>query len=108
MSGINIELFYGGALIPMKNENWQNPCFISPQMVGTYTFWTQSVVAKKVGERQLFDLMIRVEAPGFETLTHHFEVPVISEERSAESFSVERNFKVIDLYMFPPESEEGS
>jgi competence protein ComFB len=106
MCDIEVELFHDGKLIPMKNINWQNPCFISPQMIGTYTFWTHGIAAEKAGERKIFDLLIRVEAPGFETLTHHFEVPVISEDRSLESFSVERNFKVIDLYMFPPEIGE--
>jgi competence protein ComFB len=105
MSGIEVELFYDSALIPMKNNNWQNPCFISPQMLGTYTFWTQGIAAKKVGEHQIFDFLLRVEVPSLETLIHRFSVPVISEERNAESFSVERKFKVIDLYLFPPETE---
>jgi competence protein ComFB len=59
-----------------------------------------------VDVRKPFEYSIRIESEGLETLNHFFQVPVISESRSAGSFSMGRTFKLPDLYMFPPGGDE--
>jgi competence protein ComFB len=106
MEDINVELYHEGKLLQMKNSNWRNPFHLSPETLGTYTFWAEAVAAKAAGEHRVFDFLLRAQAAGFEALTHHFEVPATSEEASIGTFSIEDKFKVIDLYFFHPEPEK--
>jgi competence protein ComFB len=106
LQGIAVELFSEGTLVPMKNGNWQNPCYLSPQAEGAYTFWPQSTATGEVGAHKIFDFLLKVEMPGLESLQRHLKVPVISESVRIESLSKERTFHVSDLYMFPPENEQ--
>jgi competence protein ComFB len=106
MSGIKIELHRGGDLVSMKDNNWQNPYNLVPNTEGTFTFWPNSIPAEAADLSKTFEYSIKIEAPGFETLTHFFKIPVISEIQSATSFSMGRTFKLPDLYMFPPGSED--
>jgi competence protein ComFB len=106
MSGISVELRQDGKLVTMKDENWQNPYNLVSNTAGTFTFWPTPLSAEAQGLRKIFEYSIKIEAPGFETLNHHFSVPVKSEILSNSSFSMDRTFKLPDLYMFPPEGEE--
>jgi competence protein ComFB len=107
MSGVKVELYRNGNLVPMKDTSWQNPCLLVSNTEGTFTFWPASVPADAEGSRNIFEYSIRTEAPEFETLNHFFKIPVISEIQSASSYSMGRTFKLPDLYMFPPGEEEG-
>jgi competence protein ComFB len=106
MSGIKIELHHNGELVPMKDSNWQNPYNLVPNTEGTFTFWPNFIPAEAVDLHKIFEYSIKIEAPEFETLNHFFKIPVISEIQSAASFSMDRTFKLPDLYMFPPGKDE--
>ncbi|GHV77228.1 hypothetical protein AGMMS49942_20490 [Spirochaetia bacterium] len=101
-----VELRREGKLAEMKNRNWQNPCTLVENIQGTFTFWPESISAKEAGIRKNFEYSIKIEAAGFETLSHFFEVPVLSEAGDAESFSMNRTLKLPDMYLFPPGGDE--
>jgi competence protein ComFB len=101
-----VELLWNGELVPMKDGNWQNPCRVVSPTDGNYSFWPAADVASGVDKHKIFEYAIRISAPGFETLNHFFKIPVASEIRVAGSFSLERTFKLPDLYLFPPGEAE--
>jgi competence protein ComFB len=106
LAGVNVELWWKGKLVEMKNRNWQNPCTLTANTLGTFTFWPESIPSREAGSRKNFEYSVKIEVPGFETMTHFFQIPVISEINDAESFSTDRTFKLPDLYLFPPGGDE--
>ncbi|MDR0602332.1 MAG: late competence development ComFB family protein [Treponema sp.] len=106
MSGIKVELYSNGELVTMKDYNWQNPCTLVPNTEGAFSFWPVPVPASSGNLHKNFEFSIRAEAPGFETLNHFFNVPVISGFQSTHTFSMSRIVKLPDLYMFPPGGED--
>lgn len=106
LSDVDIELIFNGAPAVMKDGNWQNPHHLVSHTEGTFNFWPVPVLAEKTGERDSFEYTIRVVSDQFETLTHIFSIPVISEIQTSRSFSLGRTFKLPDLYMFPPGEAE--
>jgi len=90
----------------MKDHNWQNPYTLVSNTAGSFSFWPMPVPARKLDEHKSFEYCITIEAPDYETITHHFKVPAISQEQTAVPFSIERTFKLPDQYMFPPGEAE--
>ena len=106
LSGITVELLLNGELVPMKGKNWQNPYLMVPLTNGNFSFWPAPMEAASAGEQKIFEYSLRLQAPELETLCHFFKVAVTSEVQTAGSFTLERTFKLPDLYMFPPGGEE--
>ena len=106
ISAAVVELLWNGELVPMKDGNWQNPCHVVSNTEGNYSFWPAADVASGVNKRKIFEYTLRISAPGFETMNHFFKIPVASEIRLAGSFSLERTFKLPDLYLFLPGETE--
>jgi len=104
LAGIKVEMRSEGELVPMRNRNWQNPFTLVSKTPGTYTFWPDFVPAEAADTNRLFDYFLKVEDPQYETITHHFKVPVVSELPSAQT-SI-KTFKLPDLYLFPPGEAE--
>jgi competence protein ComFB len=107
MEGINVELYQDGKLVAMKDRNWQNPYKMVINTAGTFTFWPKPIPAESPDIHEAFEYSVRIEAGGFEELNHFFKVPVISEIQTAGSFSLNRTFKLPDLYLFPPGDEDN-
>jgi len=106
LSDASVELLWAGELVAMKNGNWQNPYNIVHDIEGSFSFWPAPVEASKAGNHKIFEYIVRVSAPEFETLTHTFKVPVASEVMTSSSFNPDRTFKLPDLYMFAPGEAE--
>jgi competence protein ComFB len=106
LADVRVELRRDGKLVAMKNRNWQNPCTLVANTQGTFTFWPASIPVKQAEVREQFEYSVKIEAEGFETLSHFFKVPVISEAGDAEAFSMDRTLKLPDLYLFPPDGDE--
>jgi len=106
ISNATVELLWEGELVAMKDGNWQNPCYIVHNVEGHYSFWPAPVPASRVNNHKIFEYILRVSAPEFETLIHTFKIPVASEIQASVSFSPDRTFKLPDLYMFPPGEAE--
>jgi competence protein ComFB len=101
LSEAKVELHRNGDLVVMKDATWQNPFNVVPNTEGTFTFWPTSVPVKSVNAHKVFEYSVRIEAPDLEPLTHFFKIPVTSEVLTAENYSMERSFKLPNLYMFP-------
>jgi competence protein ComFB len=95
-----------GKLAPMIDPNWQNPYRLIPNTAGTFTFWPKPKGAEKAGLEKTFTFSISIQAEGFEPLQHFFSIPVISEELVQTSYSMQRTYKIPDLYLFPPGNDE--
>ena len=106
ISEAGVELLWDSELVPMKDGNWQNPYRIVSNTEGSFSFWPAADIASGINKHKIFEYTLRVSAPGFETLTHFFKIPVASEIRAAGSFSLNRTFKLPDLYMFTPGEAE--
>jgi competence protein ComFB len=108
MSDMTIELRYNedGQLTPMIDGNWQNPCKLVSQTLGTFTFWPGPVSAPMFDLKQVFEFTLTAMKEGFETISHSFETLVTSELQHSRAFSMDRTLKLRDLYMFPV--EEGT
>jgi len=106
LSDATVELLWEGELAAMRDGNWQNPFRIVHHIEGNYSFWPAPVPSSKVDNHKIFEYVLRVSAPEFETLTHIFKIPVASEIQPVVSFSPDRTFKLPDLYVFPPGEAE--
>lgn len=100
--GVNLELLINGAMVAMKDGNWQNPLHLVSHTEGNFSFWPVPIPAKNVGETAEFEFTIHVDAGEFETLNHVFKINVTSEILVSKSFTLTKTFKLPDLYMFPP------
>ena len=106
LSNVDVELLWNGELVVMKDGNWQNPCHVVSNVEGNFSFWPAPVESSRENNHKIFDYTLRISSPEFETLTHVFKIPVASEIQTEGSFSIERTFKLPDLYMFPPGEAE--
>ena len=101
IDGTKVELWGAGKLVAMRNPNWQNPFTLATRTPGAYTFWPAPVPADTPDMNRLFDYHIKIEDPQYETMTHHFKVPAISDDKASAQTSG-KTFKLPDLYLFPP------
>jgi competence protein ComFB len=101
-----VELLRNGELVGMKDATWQNPFNIVPNAEGTFTFWPASIPVETANINKVFAYSVKIEAPNLDPLTHFFTIPVRSEIQTADAYSLERSFKLPDLYLFPPGNGE--
>ena len=107
VSGVTVTLRSGDEVIPMRNQNWQNPFTLIAHTPGAFTFWPAPVPAEAVGTHRLFEYSLKVESSQYEVLTHFFKVATVSSLATTHtSYSLERTFKLPDLYLFPPGEAE--
>ena len=109
VSGVTVELRSGGEIVPMRNTNWQNPFTLIENTPGSFTFWPAAVHAEKVGINRIFEYSIKIESTQYETMTHFFKLPAVSIIQVPYAYSLDRTFKLPDLYLFPPgEAEQNA
>ena len=101
-----VKLLWNDDLVAMKDGNWQNPYHLVPNAEGSFSFWPAPAVTSKADNHRIFEYTLRVSAPDFETLEHIFKIPVISEIHADVSFTLDRTFKLPDLYLFRPGEAE--
>jgi competence protein ComFB len=106
MTDTIIELRRDGEIVPMKDQNWQNPYKLVSNTAGTFTFWPSPIKSKFPDQRKEFEYSVRVTSPGFDELNHFFKIPMISEFQVVGSFAMNRTFKLPDLYLFPESDED--
>ena len=95
-----VELHHNGKIVPMRNQNWQNPYTIISRTSGTYTFWPASFPAETIDIKKIFEFTIKNETPGYETLSHFFKISSISNIQTQNTHSTERTLKLPDQYLF--------
>jgi competence protein ComFB len=102
LSEARIELRRNEDLVVMKDASWQNPFDMVSNTEGMFTFWPISIPVESANVHKVFEYSVKLEAPNLEPLTHFFRIPVTSELQTTGTYSMERSFKLPDLYMFPP------
>lgn len=100
VSDIEVYLTSDGQIVPMKNPNWQNPYLIARSTAGNFMFWPGPVPAKKVGERNTVNFKITVVSELYEELSHFFTLEVTSSEERLDTFCINENYLLGDLYLF--------
>jgi competence protein ComFB len=106
VSGVTVTLYREGELVPMRNLNWQNPYTLISNTPGTYTFWPAPIPAEAADIHQTFDYSLKIEGQDYDPLTHFFKIPAVSKIQTIFSYSLDRTFKLPDLYLFPPGEAE--
>jgi len=103
---IDVELYYNGELVQMRNSNWQNPYRIVPNTPSIFSFWPTPLVADVPDITKEFKFTIKVNSPDYEPLSHFFTISAISKFHNPQSYALNRTFKLPDLYLFPPGEAE--
>ncbi|MDR0457219.1 MAG: late competence development ComFB family protein [Treponema sp.] len=107
LAGVTVELRSKGEVVPMRNRNWQNPFTLVANTPGSYTFWPTPILADSIDIHRTFQYSLKIESLQYETLTHFFNIPVISSMLTTySSVTMDRTFKLPDLYLFHPGEAE--
>lgn len=106
LSGATVSLRRDGELVAMRNFNWQNPYTLISNTPGTYTFWPAPVSAEIADIHKTFEYSLKIECPDYDPLVHSFKIPAVSKIQTVSSYSLDRTFKLPDLYLFPPGEAE--
>jgi len=104
--GIDVALYYEGELIPMRNNNWQNPFTMVSSTPGTFSFWPSPITAASPEITKEFKFSLRVSSPDYEPLSHFFTLSATSKFHNPQSYALNRTFRLPDLYLFPPGEAE--
>ena len=106
ITDISVELRCDGELVPMRNHNWQNPYTVFSSTPGAFTFWPAPVPADSSDINKVFNFAIKVDSPDYELFNHFFSIPSVSKILTPYSYSMNRTYKLPDLYIFPPGEAE--
>jgi competence protein ComFB len=101
MNGIQVSLLREGKEAAMIDPNWQNPCSLFSSTGGTFIFWPAPEKADSGGESRIVEFELRAKADGFEPLAHFFSLRVNAEMSVQDQFSLQRQFTLPDLTIFP-------
>ena len=96
----SITLKYGEGNAEMIDKTWSNPCRTYAATNGSYSFWVKPMEADKVGESKYFTFTIEVEAEGYESVSHAFSVPLVSEAERRDEAHTSYSLKIQDLFLF--------
>ncbi|MBL8968760.1 MAG: late competence development ComFB family protein [Spirochaetaceae bacterium] len=96
-----VRLLMDGKPLPMVDANWQNPFVLAQATAGTFIFWPRPQASKAAGEESRFAFELCVEVPGFDPVSHYFELDLASDRAAKDEFSLQRVHKIPDLYLFP-------
>jgi competence protein ComFB len=103
---IEVALYSEGELAPARNNNWQNPYTINPSTPGVFSFWPAPMITTTVDVSRNIKFTVKVTSPDYEVLNHHFDITLISKNLGPNSQTLNRSFKLPDLYLFPPGEAE--
>jgi len=103
MENIEIGLFQQNNLVPMLDNNWENPYHLIDHTSGVFTFRPKPLPTEGIDVQRKMSFAIKVEKAGFESLYHGFEVSVTSRRNHSKTFFQESIMRLPDLYMFPAE-----
>jgi competence protein ComFB len=103
---IEVALYSEGELVMGRNNNWQNPYTIVSSTPGVFSFWPAPIVTTTVDVSKNIKFSIKVTSPDYEVLNHHFDITSISRNLGPNSQTLNRSYKLPDLYLFPPGEAE--
>ena len=100
-----ISLFIDGKLAKMLDSTWQNPCKTFKATEGAYNFCVLPRKAMKANLTRDFNILLKVEADGYESVNYSFTVPISSIIAKDSSGFSNYSLKIQDLFLFPKGSE---
>jgi competence protein ComFB len=103
---IEVALYCEGELAPARNNNWQNPYIINASTPGVFSFWPSPIITTAADISRDIKYVVKVNSPKYEVLNHHFDIVSISRNLGPNSQTLNRSFKLPDLYLFPPGEAE--
>ncbi len=102
ISGVDVTLkTEDGGLIRMTDPRWSNPCTVSPNTPGIFSFWPMPEKADAGGIRRDRELEIAVDIPGFDQLRHYFTITLVSVEGYLRYPSGNLGITLPDLFLIP-------
>lgn len=104
--GVSVGLYLDGELVQMRNSNWQNPFQMVPSTPGSFSFWPAPIVEDIPDLTKEFKFALKINCPEYEQLNHFFKITVTSKFHNPQSYTLNRTFKLPDLYLFPPGEAE--
>lgn len=102
IGGVEVELLIDEERAPMFDQRWSNPYQLDDHAPGTYIFWPRPVVSANPGDKRVFSCELRVVGPGYDPLSHYFELQLTSTASVEDQVSLDREHKLPDLYLFKP------
>lgn len=96
-----ISLFIDGKLAKMLDSTWQNPCKTFKATEGAYNFCVLPVKTLKPNSTRDFNILLKVEAQGYESVKYSFTVPISSTIAKDSSGFSNYSLKIQDLFLFP-------
>jgi competence protein ComFB len=103
---IEVALYSEGELVPARNSNWQNPYTIIPVTPGVFSFWPAPIITTEADVSRDFNYSIRINSTKYEILNHFFTITSVSRYLGPHSQTLNRSYKMPDLYLFPPGEAE--
>jgi len=94
-------LFLDSSPCRMIDANWQNPFIFAKATAGNFILRPRAVAAASVGEKRHFSFELKIESPGLEPLSHHFELNLEAESEVKEGLSLQNVHTTPDLCLFP-------
>ena len=106
ITDIDVSLYCEGELTKMRNTNWQNPFTMIPSTPGAFSFWPAPIVADTPEITKEFKFAIKVKSGDYEPLNHFFSISSVSKFHAPHSYTLNRTYKLPDLYLFPPGQDD--
>ena len=100
VSDIDVLLTSEEKQVLMKNPNWQNPYHIAHSTAGNFMFWPEPLPAKKPGLKKSVNFKISTRSEAYEVLTHIFTIRITSGNERIDTFNLNENYLLEDLYLF--------
>lgn len=92
-----ISLFVNKKMANMLDPTWQNPCKTFKVTEGLYNFCVFPEKARRENLKREFNVLLKVEAPGYEDTSYSFTLPISSSLSKDSDYSL----KIQDLFLFP-------
>lgn len=100
LEGANLKIFCNGKEAEMIDYTFSNPLTICKQAKGNFSFWIKSAKTRKADTTKTFQIKIEVTAPGYTPLTHHFEIPLISDATVHSTLDSNYSIRIKDFVLF--------
>lgn len=101
LTDASISLYQNNQIAEMMDNTWQNPCNTYKSTKGSYSFCVKSQKAESENINKDFSFTIKVNAAGYESISHAFTVPVTSRFKNDIGNISVYSLKIQDLFLFP-------
>ncbi|QEN03820.1 hypothetical protein EW093_03595 [Thiospirochaeta perfilievii] len=96
----SVTLLLDNKVVKMRDSKWINPIKLSTSINENYLFWPKTQPAEKVGEIKTFLLQLSIEAKGYETTPHFFELTLTSEKNINDHFQAHNTYTCSNILLF--------